>query len=263
MLDRNEVIKQAMHNCLKEMYAKSQPMADYDNLIEEYKSGKIGKDERIYERHYLSQAEFQYILKKYVSAYGLTMKWYDYVETVENYLKEGGIKDKYIHANEEGYKHPGYLSYEDVLPIKVQIQNYIDSLNLNSSINNKMSDDITNIVMNTISECKNFYRFDREQTDFECAVCLGASPTSNKESVQKWWKDNYNVDIEIEERNPLLFWEYDNYEDETDEIMREDYGENWKEFWDERWKEDEERKKKELDEKIKNIKEQYKEENNE
>ena len=52
MLDRQNVLEKAVEDCFREMYAKAQPMADWDNIVEEYKSGKIGKDEPVYNRHY-------------------------------------------------------------------------------------------------------------------------------------------------------------------------------------------------------------------
>jgi len=82
-----------------------------------------------------------------------------------------------------------------------------------------------------LESCKNFYRFDRTESDFRIAIFLGASPSSNKEAVKKWWKDNKGIDIEIEDRNPSLLWDKDYYGDEFEEVMKEEYGENWREEW--------------------------------
>ena len=41
MLDRDNIIQRAVHECLEEMYAKAQPSASYKELIEKVKSGKI------------------------------------------------------------------------------------------------------------------------------------------------------------------------------------------------------------------------------
>ena len=85
MLTRDKIIEQAYHECMVEMYAKSQPPADFNQLLSDAKAGKIGKDEKIYERHYLLQEEFKYILNKYKKAYNIKSKWEDYVEIIENY----------------------------------------------------------------------------------------------------------------------------------------------------------------------------------
>lgn len=254
MLERSDIIDKAIHDCLQEMYAKAQPMADYDNLVEEYRTGKIGKDERVYDRHYLSRKEFQYILNKYIDAYRMNKFWDDNIEVLEEYLQNGGLKDKYIKSttDENGHYHPGYRSTEKVLPIKEQFLNILSEYNINNStdIANKLND----ILMQTISYCKNFYMFDREADQFGCSIALGASPTSNPDTVKKWWKENYNVDIEIEERNPLLLWEQDYYGDEFEEIMEEEYGPDWKKIWDDRWKKEKEEDEKKFQEKIDKLK---------
>ena len=99
----------------------------------------------------------------------------------------------------------------------------------------ELSEDITKIVMESISNCKDFYRFDREESSFSAGIALGASPTSNPDSVKEYWKSQ-GVDINIEERNPLLFWEKDYYGDNFEEVMIDEYGEDWKEQFDKKWK---------------------------
>ena len=255
IIDRDNIFGKAFHDCMKEMYAKSQPEADYDNLLEEFRSGKIGKDERIYERHYLSMDEFLYIRDKYKDAYNIKTHWKDDVEVVEEYLSKGGLKDSYIpeKIDKDGFKHPGYRSAEKVLPIKEQIRNLLQKYTL-SDITSELSEEIANLVLDNVKECKNFYKFDREENSFDYNIALGASPTSNPETVKQWWKDNYNVDIEIKERNPKLFWYYDHeYTDEDLAEEFEDYGENWKEKLDQEWKEEIAEKKRKEQEAIEEL----------
>ena len=256
-LDRKDIFRKAFHDCMKEMYAKAQPSVDYDQLIEDYKSGKIGKDERICEYYYLSWDEFLYIRDKYAEAYGMTKTWIPNIEVLEQYLNEGGAKDKYIpeQVDENGFKHPGYRGYEKVAPLKDQIYNCLFEYTEADDAKN-ITDKIFNIVMDNISNCKDFYRFDRERDDFDCNVALGASPTSNPKSVIEYWKSQ-GKDIVIEERNPLLFWEQDEYGEEFEEIMKDEYGDNWKEYWDQRWKEEIEKKEKEKAKKLKELEKQY------
>lgn len=118
MLDREEVLCKAYEDCIHEMFAKAQPSADFDNIIAEVKAGKIdeGKDGPIYDRHYLSHDEFLYIMDKYMKAYRVEAEWEDDIEVLEDYLNNGGSKDKYIEAHDDEHgHHPGYRSYEDVL----------------------------------------------------------------------------------------------------------------------------------------------------
>ena len=152
MLERKEIIQRAFDDCMREMYAKSQPEADYDNLIQEYKDGKIGKDERIYDRHYLSQEEFLYIRDKYKDAYNIKSHWKDDIEVLENYLNNGGLKDKYIPEKKDpdGFVHPGYRSSEKVPSLKEHIRRIIDNYLENKELNQtrqELTDDIVNKVM--------------------------------------------------------------------------------------------------------------------
>ena len=234
MLDRDEILKKAYHECMAEMYAKAQPSADYYQLLEDAKNGKIGKDERIYERHYLSHEEFKHILGKYKDAYNIKSHWENDIEVLERYIKEGGSKDKYIepHTDEKGNYHPGHRSYEKVEPLKEQLFDVLEEYGLyDENMHNKLYDTVTNII----DTCKNFYRFDREESSFDCSVALGPSPTSNAETVIEYWKSQ-GIDIEIKERNPLLFWDMDYYGDSFEEAMEDEYGKDWKEYWDNEWK---------------------------
>ena len=156
--------------------------------------------------------------------------------------------------DEHGH-HPGYRSYETVPPLVDQISNCLVKYAL-SDIANEMAKEVTSIVLENIKNCKNYYRFDREEESFDCSIALGASPTSNPETVKQWWKENYNVDIEIEEHNPRLFWYRDmGY---TDEDLAEEFNsENWKEIVDKEWEEEKEERKHQQEERIKEFQEKY------
>lgn len=255
IIDRDTIFRKAFHDCMKEMYAKSQPEADYDNLLEEFRSGKIGKDERIYERHYLSMDEFLYIRDKYKDAYNIKTHWIGDVEIVEEYFLNGGLKNSYIPTkiDKNGFKHPGYRSAEKVPPLKEQILAIMKDFDCSECAAN-VGEQIYDVVIENLKNCKDFYKFDREESSFDCSIALGASPTANPETVKQWWKDNYNVDIEIEERNPKLFWYYDH--EYTNEDLAEEfeaYGENWKEKLDKEWKEEIAEKKRKEQEAIEEL----------
>ena len=262
MLTREEILDKAYHDCMCEMYAKAQPAADWDNLVEEYRQGKIGKDERIYERHYLSMDEFLYIRDKYKSAYNIKKTWVPDMEFLEELLIEGGLKDGYTDdwVDSEGNKHSGYRSADEVPTLKEQINKLLNKYDGTKAAvedaKEELVKELSNLIMETIQNYTNFYKFDREEDNFDCNIALGASPTSNKETVQKWWKENYNQDIEIEERNPKLFWYRDN--DYTDEDLAEEFdSENWKEIVDKEWEEEKAEKKRKQEEALKALEEEY------
>ena len=250
MLDRKDIIEQAYNECLTEMYAKAQPPADFKALLEECKNNPSKRNENFYEHHYLSQAEFNHISEKYMGAYGIKEHWNSDIEILEDFLNKGGLKDKYIESrtDEYGHYHPGYRGCEKVAPIASQIQEILKTEIGEGNVTDKISNKITECVMNTIKDCKHFYHFDREKSSFMTSVALGCSPTSNPQSVIDFWKSQ-GVDIDIKEPNPLLLWDRDFYGDKFEEVMEDEYGENWEEYWNNKWKErqaslEEERKKK-------------------
>lgn len=257
MLDREEILAKAYHDCMCEMYAKAQPEADWDNILEEYRTGKLTKDDRVYERHYLSMDEFLYIRDKYKEAYNIKKTWIPNLEFLEKLLIEGGLKDKYNPdwTDEQGNHHPGYRSAEDVKPLKEQIFDVIKEFDSPEAAQ-EIGEIIYNKVIDTIKNYKEFYRFDREADDFDVNISLGASPCTNADTVKKWWKENYNQDIEIEERNPRLFWYRDM--EYTDEDLAEEFdSENWKEIVDKEWEEEKAEKKRKQEEALKVLEEEY------
>lgn len=227
MINRDSIIEEAYHKCMSEMYAKAQPSADYDKLIEGVKNGTIedSSENPLYSRYYLSYEEFVYILDKYCNAYGIEEKWQDNIDVVRHYFTGGGYEDVYIEGevDKDGYKHPGYRSAKQVPHIKDVIS---------SKYGDDAATDISDMILSYIDKCKDYYRFDREENNFRAHIALGASPTSNKQTVIDYWKSQ-GVVINIEDRNPMLFWDKDYYGDEFEEMMIEEYGDNWEE---ENWK---------------------------
>ena len=125
MLDRDKIFRQALHDCFVEMYKKSQPSADYDDIVRRVKAGEeIDTYENpVHNRHYLSMEEFDYIRKKYIDAYRLKESWTPNLELLEDYFINGGTKDAYIdeHEDEYGVVHGGYRGYEKVHPFNKQL----------------------------------------------------------------------------------------------------------------------------------------------
>ena len=237
-MTRDDIFKEAVRNCFRECYRKAQPSADYDEIVEKVKNGEIEDTDvnPVYNRYYLSMEEFTYIRDKYLDAYKMRNAWTPNIDLLKSYFVEGGTKDKYIpeHADEDGFTHPGYRGYEKVLPFKEQVLNYLRDCGLHESMAVKLSHDINNIAIYNIESCQDFYRFDREESDFSWAVTLGASPTSNKEKVIEYWKSQ-GIEVKIEDRNPLLLWEMDEYGENFAEIMEDEYGKDWEEEWWERY----------------------------
>lgn len=212
-IDRKSIIDEAYIRCMTEMYAKAQPSADYKELIAKKKTGEIIDSDLdpIYRRHYLSQEEFEYIRDKYIKAYNLTAHWHDDMDVVIEYLRDGGLTTVY---KKDSSGNP-YRTSEKTPKLKDAI-----------------GEEYAEEVLKLLKQCKNFYRFDREESDFSTPLALGCSPTSNKEGVIQYWKE-HGQDITIEDRNPDTFW------------YRDAYGDGWKEVYEwemeetKRWEEEE------------------------
>ena len=215
MVERDTVLQKARHDCMAEMYRKSQPSASYDEYLKMYKAGLLRDDDkdRVYNRHYLSREEYEYILDKYVDAYGMAERWNDYVDTVINYFDADAPKDKWIpeKTDEDGFTHPGYRGYEHLPHFSKVIESIINKMAVQDKESiETVSKAIYDAVIARMETCKNFYRFDREESGFHVSVGLGESPTCNKDTVIEYWK-NKGVDITIEDRNPDTLWEKDYY----------------------------------------------------
>lgn len=176
-LSRNEIISEAIYKCYKEMYKMAQPSVDFDQIIEDIKSGKIKSDEPVYEHYYLSSDNYTYIINMYLNAYGLVSEWDDDINAVINYLKDGGLYDVYVKGTDD---KPGYKDYEHT-----------------PKISDVIGKDNADIVLDLISKCKNFYIRNGDENTFRINV-MNSSPTSNKQTVIDYWKSQ-GKDIEIKD----------------------------------------------------------------
>lgn len=179
MINRDEILKEALHKCFVEMYRWSQPSIDIDEL---FKNGyKDSRESPLYEKHYLSQENFEYIRQTYMDAYGIKDNWDDTFEILIKQLKEGGIEDDYKPATKD---RPGYRDYKKVLPLEEVI-----------TCPGEM-----NTIIDYIKKCQNFFKgHSRETNQFSCSVALGGSPTSNAKEVEEYWHKNGRPDFVIKD----------------------------------------------------------------
>ena len=196
MKTRSEIIDKAIIDCLDEMYRKSQPSITWEEITAQ---AKENPNRHIWQEHYLPPHLFIDIQEKYMRMYRIKEEWEPNIEVLENYLKEGGTKDKYIEActDENGNYHPGYRGYEKVAPIKSQIQEIIKNEIGEGNVADKIVEKLNNAVINTINDCKEFYKFDRDELNFRMNVS-NYSPNSNIEAVREFYKDTDIVINEIE-----------------------------------------------------------------
>lgn len=177
--DKDDFWDFAISKCLEEMYAVAQPPADYNEILKLAKDKKEQKDTPFFQQHYLSEQEYTCIVNKYLDMLNIKSVWGDYTDIMIEYLKNGGYKNIYVSRDGD---NPGYRSYEDVEPII-----------------NQIGEEAANKVFEYMNLCKNFYKFNRDESAFRFTIS-NVAPTSNAKSVKEFWKSQ-GVDIEIEERS--------------------------------------------------------------
>ena len=191
---RQDIVEKAIIECLDEMYRESQPSITWDEIQEQ---ARVNPNRSIWQEHYLPQWKYKDIQEKYMRLYRINEEWNDNIELLEEYLTKGGTKDKYIPevVDADGFKHPGYRGYEKVEPIKTQIINILNEQLEIGYRADTLCDKIVDTVIETIINCKEFYRHDRDEQMFLMNVA-NYSPNSNIEAVREFYK---NTDIVINE----------------------------------------------------------------
>lgn len=215
-LTRSTVLDKAIHDCLSEMYRRAQPSADFDDYVKQLKDGTITDKTRpyIYERHYLSEEESNYIIEKYRDAYRISNDWASNLDILLKDLREGCSVNKYVPAKvdpETGFKTPGYRDYEHRDSLEERLKDILGD----EDAAKKAAVEVFDYIENR----QGYYRFDRELQQFNNTIYLGCSPTTNKETVKEYWKSQ-GQDIEIVDRDPRSFWYVD--EGWSEEEIREE-----------------------------------------
>lgn len=194
MLTRRDILSEAVHRCLITMYNFAQPSIDLDKLI---KSGyKDTNENPLYKYHYLSSENYLFIVEAYKKSYGIVDKWDATFNLLIDYLINGGLKTVYNDGRKYYAKVPSLYSYLD--------------------------EEDADIVLSIIYECQHFYSHGKESNDFSFTMSLGVgSPSSNKEFVENYWKDNgySNFSIEDYDINNIVY----GFDNPDDDINEEDF----------------------------------------
>lgn len=201
-IDRKTVLGQAIDNCMREMYRKSQPSADFDEYARKLENGEIKEEpgDEIYRRHYLSMEEYSYIVDKYVTAYGMEDNWNNIFEILVEYLGERGMIE---HGD----------NFEHLPDIEDVFKDILNHGKAEGMTNDAIAERLKKEVLGRIENCRKFFRHGAEENDFRITMALYCgSPTSNKDEVKKYWAKK-GIDIEIVDRDPDKFWENDYYEE--------------------------------------------------
>lgn len=175
MITRKEILSEAIRRFERDLYENSLPKVDFDELVRKAKNGEEDPKHPFYMQYYLPDEIFKDLLEEYESAYGIRSVWKDNVNTVLEYLKYGGPKLPWK-KDEFGFKR------------------YERSPKLEEVISKEDAEKVYELIVN----CKDFYKFDSDESTFRFSAFLGSTPTSNKDAVIEYWKSQ-GVDLEIDE----------------------------------------------------------------
>lgn len=214
-MTRRDVLVQACDQCMKELYKYAVPHVTWkqfkkecEEYSEKYREWKkhdnpewkekpidecIGP--RPYEFYYLPKEIIKDICDSYVYAYELDhqQNLLDIIEILKNYCKDP-IVDKWI---EEENGNPGYRGYDHPNNLEKELYSLIPDTGFDTSaIVKKVQDKFFEFL----DKAGKFYKWNSELDGFNTTIYLGASPSSNKESVIKNWKHYRDTDIEINEK---------------------------------------------------------------
>lgn len=196
-----DLLTEAIKGCLRQMYKKAQPPADFDNLPPD------SKEYPIYQRHYLSKKAYKVIEQYFIDTYQLSNDFPSYCDLLENYLVEGGPVEVYV--KEKG--KPGFRDYEQ-----------------SPKISDVISSEDVEKVLKLIHNCKEFYNSNYRENQFRFNVA-NYSPTSNKQTVIDYWKSQ-DIDIEIVDYDDdymyeryILDWSEEDIDEDKDFCNREKY----------------------------------------
>ena len=184
MLTREDILNEAIHRCLVDMYRWAQPSIDLDKLIA---SGfKDSEKNPLYKRHYLSEENFKYLRDSFKTAYGIVDNWNDTFDILIDYLVKGGLEDDYKPATKD---RPGYRDYKKVPPLETLIGNGL------------VGKSIVDLCITNIKKCRDFYMGHcREVNQFDMTIALGVgSPNSCAKHVEEYWHNNGRPDFTIKE----------------------------------------------------------------
>lgn len=198
-MSREDVIVQAVRNCLDIMYRASYPSTTLEEVEAEVRKHPVkGRDGlRMFERHYLPQGIHQTILEDVADAYELRSQLPEIIEVLKNYFAEP-IVDKWIEG--ENAHDPGHRGYEHPEP---------------------MPDAYRAVAGQYMDMANDFFNWNADLNKFYFNVC-NVSPSSNRDTVEKWHHEHGEPDFKLPEDDYWVDgWDDSRLDEEDDHDERE------------------------------------------
>lgn len=188
IIDKKNILSEAIDRCLQEMYYHAQPSIDLNNAIKEAKEKREKLD--LIDKHYLSKEMYNNIVNKYIDAYHLDNYFQNSLELLLSYFDHPYVKDY----------SKGYKMHKEI-----------------KSLFEKIGKENFEIVKDYIDKAKNYYNRNIDAETFKFNVA-NFSPTSNKQTVIDYWKSQ-GKDIEIKDYSSEEVFELVYYGTIMDEDM--------------------------------------------
>lgn len=192
LLRSDDYMLRCVNECLDKMYRLSEPSITLDELKEQEKrqTPEKRKKEPMYEQHYLPEEAYIEIMRIYANIYGFDSNWEENVELLCTDLFNGGRKEAYK-KDAEGKMRKTYESTPKLADV--------------------IGEENAGKIKSIIEDIKNYYKFDYRYQQFSFNV-MNFSPTSNKDIVEKYWREHGRPDFTINEDK--WFKEEDDEEDD-------------------------------------------------
>lgn len=197
MIDKNIVLDRAQNECIAELFARSQPPLDYQQLLNDIDNG-VEYDELYNEHHYISLDDYHTIVNNFIDAFGFDRSWENNIDLVNGYFSGFGTKAFCIpgYIDDDGNIHEAIYTFENMPHIKHAINDIL--LEYGAERSEEISDKISDKIFEYLMSCKDLYELDTYADLFNARIAFSKTPTQDKNKVIEYWKSK-GVDLIINE----------------------------------------------------------------
>ena len=198
-IDRSDIIEEACHRMLKEMYMRAQPPVDIDDYIAKYKDGTFDKEkDRCYEWHYLPSAIQTQIVEDYLEAYNANDQMREQFKWLIDLFKNGGRR----------------TVYKDIFNDGKEVRTSEETEKLPELIGEENAEKVYSLINDFLG----FYRRNRDELSIRWTIMQ--APTTNSNTVKEHWGQDFEVDDSVYKNNDDE-WDY-TYKDYYNGEINED-----------------------------------------
>lgn len=174
---RNAVLKGIVSETLRRMYAEAEPPVDYDELIELKKCGYVtdSQNDKVFNRHYLEKGRQRDIFDEVCYEYGMDER----VKNTLGMLVDGFKEGLYLKMTTEETKE---------LEVPSEVLELTHGYGRLRPLKDMIGDENAEKVISLVERFKSSHGTDRDKDSVMSAVFLGPSPSSNKETVEEYYK---------------------------------------------------------------------------